>query len=109
MISWWEWVAKVESIAKGRGISLTRFDQPGGVLRCLFVGTDPRNPGTTWTVYAQAGVELLQLTTPEQFTNLWHLPPLAALSSDASYEKSARYVPRIPARAVSMALEVLFS
>ena len=103
-----EWISTVVAIAAGRDIDVSvSYPAPG------LVTFNGRHRYSSWTVVAGAGVELVALTSPDAFTAYWRPPvgvpaiyPELADSFDA--RRTGRFVPRIPARAVSMALEVLF-
>jgi hypothetical protein len=117
-----EWIARVVVIAESRGIQIYQitYPRPG---EAVIYGRDPAGP---WHVQAGCGEYLIPLTTPEQFTALWWIPeyhqpqtlippgmpdpgpaPVYGLTGGMDWDRRGRHVPRIPARAVAMALEQL--
>jgi len=103
-----EWIQAVLSIARDRGIIVT-LDYPSqNWVTFTWHCSDHSQFGT-----AGAGAELVYLTTPEAFTWLWHCgaspgPGTPEIIGEP-WDRHGRYVPRVPAMAVSDALQALFS
>lgn len=101
------WIAAVISLANSRGIDVTTtYPGPGLVT---FYWQSRSGP---WHGIAGAGESMIALTTPEAFTELWQGGPGPSTPEPLELDpflRRGRFVPRIPARAVSMALQELFS
>ena len=104
-----QWIAAVLAIAASRQIDVvTTYPGPGLVTftwRCRFSSSNG---------VAGAGASMISLTTPEAFTALWVCsggPGPAPIEGDEPRrvtDRRGRYVPRVPARAVGLALQELF-
>lgn len=120
-MDWITWVSRVLDIARSRGIPATvTFDAPG---MATFRWDCPH--GVDYRGTAGAGVSMIHLTSPEEFTRFWYCPPAPiqapTLTAPTPAPSAARetgpqldpwnrrgvFVPRVPARAVSLALEAL--
>jgi hypothetical protein len=113
-MNFFDWVAQVQRIAISRNLILTT--------------TYTRSPfGSQWASFnwramngsrygsSGAGEEFIGLTTPEQFTWDWYStepnvppPPVEPAVPANPWERRGRFVPRVPAMAVSDALRALF-
>jgi hypothetical protein len=102
-VTWPAWINAVLSIATARGIVVT-----------------VEYPTATWATFrwqcangtrygtAAAGAEMIGLTTPEAFTELWVCGPSTIDSRPDARGFGKRVVDRIKARAVAWALEALY-
>lgn len=114
---WSDWVAAVLAIGQSKGLAV-QVDYPGPGLATFYWRAASGLNGI-----AGAGESMIWLTTPQQFTALWGVsPPLyqpapgeipgpgfEIFRQEWERGRAGRYVPRIPARAVADALEVLFA
>lgn len=112
MMTWPQWVAAVLAIMEARGMDVT-----------------VTYPTATWVTFTWqcrnrtrfgsggAGAEFIHLTTPEAYTALWYCELDTPTVSDRPapdptqpdwIARKGRHVPRVPAMAVSDALQELF-
>lgn len=103
-----EWVQAVLAIAAERGIIVT-IDYP----RADWVTFNWHCSNYSQYGSAGAGAEFISLTTPEAFTWLWHCGAAGKIPDPEiigePWDRHGRYVPRVPAMAVSDALRALFA
>lgn len=111
-MDWFGWVQEVLRLAHARGIPATvTFDAPGFAT---FHWECPH--GVDYRGTAGAGASLIRLTTPAQFVQYWYCPPAPRQAPTLNtpvetgpqleaWERRGVFVPRVPARAVALALE----
>lgn len=113
-MSFFDWVAQVQQIARSRNLILTTtfLTSPFGTQWAKF---NWRAANGSRYGSAGAGEEFIGLTTPLQFTWDWYStnpaeppPPVLPAVSPDPWQRRGRYVPRVPAMAVSDALRALF-
>ena len=110
-MSFYIWVAQVEQIAVSRNLLLTTSYSTGPTGQ-NWVSFNWRAADNSRYGSAGAGEELIGLTTPEQFTWDWYggatAPVPEPLISPDPWNRRGRHIPRVPAMAVSDALQALF-
>ena len=100
-MTWPQWIAAVIAIAERRGLAVS-VSYPGSGL-ATFAWR-----GYTRSGVAGAGVAMFSITSPEVFTALWTDSPAPQAGDTLESLRRGRFVPRIPARAVSTVLQELF-
>lgn len=100
-MTWPEWVSAVLVIAQSRGFDISvSYPTPSYATFSASCRFSP------YYVSAGAGADMIHLTTPERFTDLWFCEPVPI--SPEPWDRRGRYIPRVPAMAVSDALRELF-
>jgi len=112
-----QWVFRVQQIAASRGLQLTTTYKTGPEGQ-QWADFNWRAPNGSRFGSAGAGAEFIALTTPEAFTWDWYgsnspapevlRPRIVDPVPADPWERHGRYVPRVPAIAVSDALMALF-
>jgi hypothetical protein len=105
-----QWISQVVAIGTGKGLTVTyTYPDPGLVT---FTWRGAYRSGV-----AGAGVSMIGLTTPDEFTRLWYdappsvQPPTVIGPAEPPAQRGkrvGRFVPRVPAMAVSDSLQELF-
>lgn len=111
------WVSQVQQIAAARSLILTTAYQTGPQGQ-QWVSFNWRAANGSRYGSSGAGAEMISLTTPEAFTWDWYgtstpapeVPPRPKPDPVPAnpWERHGRFVPRVPAIAVSDALRALF-
>jgi hypothetical protein len=109
-----QWVDAVLALGRERGYVMTaqQYVEPGtGRIGHVIYGAADAC-GLYFTGTSAEGIE--QYVTPQDFfyaqpcSQIVSLQQQAAMQGSTEWTRRGRYIPRIPARAVSMAMEVLF-
>jgi len=110
-MTWQSWIAEVQAIARERGLVLTTT-----YVNSRWVSFSWRAANYSRFGSSGAGEEFIYLTSPAQFTWDWYglpdrvtpPPPPPPPVPANPWERNGRFVPRVPAMAVSAALQALF-
>ncbi len=105
-VSWYQWIMAVLIIARDNGIIVTVTYPAMGWATFNWVCADGSRYGS-----AGAGWEFIHLTSPEAFTLFWrcgHGPVIDYPVPSEPWLRHGRFIPRVPAMAVSAALKELF-
>lgn len=109
-MSFQTWVATVQGIATKRGLILTTT-----YVTPTWVSFNWRAANNSRFGSSGAGAEFIGLTTPDEFTWDWYgttpqenpVNPLPT-PPPVPWERRGRYTPRVPAMAVTAAIQALF-
>jgi hypothetical protein len=108
-VTWYQWLGEVVRLANLKGITATYTEPLPGFATFRWFAR-----GSTWNGVAGAGVGMISMTTPAAFIEYWRgsearpmLPPEPEYQGEWK-RRAGRYVPRIPARATSNAIQELF-